>query len=270
MGITKRNKERISISIDPDVLSLLDKTIDGDAIASRSEAVEKIVLKYVSERKKCVILAGGQSINLQVGKTYRPLIKVKGKPLIELIIANVRKAGFSDIIIVGSKEVLSEIYKLLGEMGIDYIEEKKHMNTAKTLQLAAGRIKSTFLFVPCDHYFEIDLKEMEIYHKHNKGICTLAVYSGVEYEWKKSSIVKMGGNKIVEYTETPKYVKTHLTSLMIGFAEPELFDSIPSADIAYSLQEDVFPDIAKKGSLIGYLYSGKWKNIHSIKDVKDL
>ena len=162
MSITKRNKERISISIDPETLALLDKTVDGEIIASRSEAVEKIIQKYVSESKKCVILTGGPSSNLKVGSTYRPLVKLKDKTLIDILIAKVRKAGYDDIIIIGSKQVLSEIFKELGETGITYIEEKKHLNTAKTLQLAKDMIKTSFLFIPCDHYFEIDLKEMEI------------------------------------------------------------------------------------------------------------
>ena len=93
MSITKRNKERISISIDPETLALLDKTVDGEIIASRSEAVEKIIQKYVSESKKCVILTGGPSSNLKVGSTYRPLVKLKDKTLIDILIAKVRKAG---------------------------------------------------------------------------------------------------------------------------------------------------------------------------------
>jgi NDP-sugar pyrophosphorylase family protein len=267
MSITKKNKERISISIDPGVLDLLDRSIDGISVQSRSEAVEKIISAHVSEKKRCVILAGGKSTNLKLEKSYRPLAKIGGKPLIELIITKARKAGYENIIIIGSREVISEIYKVMGESGIEYIEEKKHLDTAKTLQLARSKIRSSFLFLPCDHYFEINLKEMELYHKNNKSVCTLAVYSGTEYEWKKSSIVKMEGNKIIEYSESPSYVETHLTSLLIGFAEPEIFDRIPSAEISYSLQKDVFPELARQGSLIGYLYSGKWKNIHSAKDV---
>lgn len=262
MSITKKNKERISISINPEILSQLDREVDGINISSRSEAIEKIISNYVSERKKCVILAGGNSDNLQIGNTFAPLTKINNKYLIEDTISKVKKAGYNDIIVIGDKNILAAIFKILGEQNITYIEEKEHKNTAKTLELAKSLLKSTFLFVPCDHYFEIDLKDMEKYHKLNKGLCTLAIYSGTEFEWKKSSIVTMSGNKIVNYVESPKYVDTHLTSLFIGFAEPEMFDFIPSAKISYSLQKDVFPELAKKEELYGYLYSGKWKNLH--------
>ncbi len=216
------------------------------------------------------MLAGGPAEILKLGNTYRPLVMVKGKPLIDWTIAAVKKAGYSHIIIVGSKEVLSEIYKHLGESGIEYIEERQHLNTAKTLQLVKDKIKSTFLFVPCDHYFEIDLKDMEHYHLQSRTTCTLAVYAGTKHAWTKSSIVRMEGNHIMEYFESPAQAKTHLTALMIGFAEPEIFDNIPAAQISYSLQKDVFTELAKQKKLTGYLYDGIWKNIHDKNDAKYL
>ncbi len=265
-------KTRVSISIDKEILSKLDKEIDNVSIFSRSGAIEKIIEKHVSEKKKAVILAGGPPNNLFVKeeKTYRPLLKIRGKPLIQDIIDKLKRSGYNDILIVGSKEVLSEIYKNIGESGIVYVEEKLHLGTAKTLQLCQEKIKSTFLFVPCDHYFDIDLKEMEKYHKKNQGVSTLVVYSGTKNAWDKSSIVELEGNLIKSYIEHPKKKSSFLTSLLIGFAEPEIFDYIPKANLSYSLQEDVFPEIAKNNKLIGYLFSGEWNNIHSIEDVKEV
>ena len=250
-------------------MAKLDKEAED---ISRSEAIERIIDKHVSEKKKAVILAGGPPENLFVKDigVYRPLLKVKGKYLILDIIEKLKKAGYNDVLIIGSKEVLSEVYKAIGESGITYIEEKEHLGIAKTLQLAADKIKNTFLFVPCDHYFEVDLKEMEIYHKKNKGILTLVVYSGTRHAWDKSSIVELEGNKVKSYIEHPKKKNSFLTSLLIGFAEPEIFDFIPKAKLNYSLQVDVFPEIAKKNSLIGYLFSGEWNNIHSEDDAKEI
>jgi NDP-sugar pyrophosphorylase family protein len=268
-------KIRVSISIDKNILEKLDREVDGITIKSRSEAIEKIIDKHVSERKKCVILAGGKPRNLYVreAKTYRPLLDIGGETLIENIIRKVKKGGYSDIIIIGAKEVLSEIYKRIGEgkdVVIEYIEEKTHLNSANTLLLAKTKIKDTFLFVPCDHYFEIDLQAMEKYHKHQGGIATLAVYSGTEYMWNKSSIVELKGNLITSYEEKPERNKTFLTALMMGFLEPEVFNLIPTTRLSYSLQEDVFPELAKRNQVYGYLYSGVWKNIHTKEDAAEI
>lgn len=268
-------KARISISISRQVLDKLDRQIDRVSINSRSEAIEKIVEQHISEKKKCVILAGGSPERLYIPelRLYRPLTPIGGKTLIEDTITKAKNAGYNDILIVGSKELLAAIYNCIGDgkeldTSIEYLEEKEHLGSAKTLALAKNHIKSTFLFLPCDHYFELNLQEMEEYHKKNKGTATLAVYAGTANEWKKSSIVSLEGNHITKYVEKPKEAETHLTALMIGFAEPEIFETIPTGKITWSLQENIFAELAKKKKLIGYLYAGKWRNIHTKKDTE--
>lgn len=261
-------KVRISLSIDRKILEKLDREIDRKTLFSRSQAVETIVESYVTQKKKCVILAGGPAKNLLADGDYRPLLTVNGKPLILDIVEKARHAGFENIIIIGSKEVLSAIFRVLGEQGIDYVEEKDHLGTAQTLALAKQKLTQTFLLVPCDHYFELDLRLMEAYHKQNKGTATLAVYSGKKYAWQKSSIVELEGNLVTSYVEHPRQSGSYLTALLIGFAEPQIFDYIPSAGLEYSLQEDVFVELARQRRLVGYLFSGKWKNIHTKTDTK--
>jgi len=261
-------KVRISLSISKDILTKLDREIDIRLVSSRSGAVERIIGSYVLQKRKCVVLAGGNPDKLKIGDTFRPLLKINGKPLIVDIIEKVRHAGYEDIVIVGSKEILSAIFRVVGETGIDYVEEKEHLGTAKTLALARPRLTQTFLFLPCDHYFEIDLAQMETYHKLNKGVATLAVYSGKKYAWQQSSIVELEGNLVTSYVEHPKQSVSYLTALLIGFAEPEIFNFIPTAQLAYSMQEDVFVELAKQRKLVGYLFSGKWKNVHNKSDTR--
>ncbi len=270
-------KTRVSISISREVLEKLDREVDNINVFSRSEAIEKIIDSHVSEKKKCVILAGGEPKKLYMPelKCYRPLVTIKGKLLIADIIEKVKKASYEEILIIGSKEVLSAIYNRIGDgkalgASIEYLEEKEQLGSGKTLYLAKSHIKSTFLFLPCDHYFEINLEEVEAYHKRNRGTATLVIYSGTEHEWKKSSIVSLEGNLITKYIEKPKYVETHLTSLMTGFAEPEIFSFVPEGKLTWSLQENIFTELAKKKKLVGYIYSGNWRNIHSKKDVDEL
>jgi NDP-sugar pyrophosphorylase family protein len=261
-------KERISLSIDKRILEKLDRELDHRKAHSRSEAVEGIIDNYLLQKKKCVILAGGPASRLKVGGTYRPLLKVRGKPLIADILGKVRHAGYENVIIIGSKEVLSHIFRVAGESGIEYIEEDRHLGTGKTLALARERLSQTFLFLPCDHYFELDLEQMERYHTQHGGTATLAVYSGTKYAWRQSSVVELEGNVVTSYVEHPKESLSYLTALMIGFAEPEIFNSIPSAPLPCSLQEHVFVELSRQRKLIGYLFSGIWKNIHRMADTR--
>ena len=150
-------KTRVSISIDSEILSKLDRQVDNVTILSRSEAIEKIIDKHVSKNKKCVILAGGQleSIYVKDSKIFKPLVNLANNlTLIEDMIQKVSKAGYQHVFIVGPREVLSEIYKIVGEgkeLHIEYIEEKETLGSAKTLAHIRDHVKSHFLFMPCDH-----------------------------------------------------------------------------------------------------------------------
>ena len=93
------------------------------------------------------------------------------------------------------------------------------------------------------------------------------VYAGTSDEWKSSSLVDLEGNKIRLYEEQPKKIKTHLTALMMGFLEPEVFQLIPASKVYWSLQENVFATLAKRNQLVGYLFSGRWRNIHKKEDL---
>jgi NDP-sugar pyrophosphorylase family protein len=273
----KMVKTRISLSIDKAVLEKLDRTINKVSIMSRSEAVEKIIDAHVSMEKTAVILAGGEPEKLFIKElnTFRPLVKVNGTPLLIDIIRKVRQAGYTSVIIIGAKEVLSAVYSTIGDgkelmVKVEYVEEKEHLGSGKSLSLAKPYIKNTFLLLPCDHYFEIELSDLEQYHQMNKKSATLVVYAGTEDEWNKTSIVRLEGNLIVDYIDKPKKADTHLTAIMIGLLEPSVFNTIPPGKISWSLQENVFSSLAKKKELVGYIFNGKWRNVHTKADVESL
>lgn len=264
-------RSRISVTIDKDILKKVDSTIDGIRIRSRSNAIESILKEKFSEKNIAVILAGGDAEKLRLGNTYRPLVDIGGKTLIEDVIEKVKRINFNNILIIGQPKILSEIFKKIGngkELGvkINYIEEEMLLGSAKTLELSKPFIDSTFLFLPCDHYFNFDLKEMLRFHKLQKEIVTLGVYAQTNFEWN-TSVVRVDGHRIVDYEEYTKKPKSHLRGMMIGFAEPSIFNYIPAGQIRCSLQENIFPDLVKDKSILAFLISSNWVNVHEEKDI---
>ncbi len=264
-------KIRVSLSLRKNLIDKVDRHIDNVTVKSRSDAVEQIIEKYL-ESKNCVILAGGDPKYLWMDelKTYRPLIALKNRTLIEDIITKVKGFNYNNFIIIGSKDINTKIFEVLGNgerinCNIKYIEERHHGDTANSLSLAKDQIKNTFLFLPSDHYFDFDLKKLEQIHRLNNFVATLAIYGGIKYDNNKSAIVELDGNEVINYWDTPKQDKTLLTSTMIGFAEPEIFDYIENKKA--SLHIDVFPKLAKKGKLGGALLSTTFVNVHTKKDV---
>jgi len=269
-------KIRVSLSLDQELVKKVDSRIDGTNIRSRSDAVEKLLKGCVVDRKPAVILAGGNPDKLLIKEldTYRPLVSIGNKKLIEDIIQRCREAEFDDIIIIGFPNMIANLYEVLGDgekYGVDitYIEENKELGSAKTLELAKKYIKTDFLFLPCDHWFDFDLKKLYEFHLSYNGLVTLAIHTRTSFDWK-TSVVEMDGYKIVNYEEYPKKPKTHLISVFIGFMKKDIFNYIPPGEVKWSLQENMFPKLANEGKLVGYPIAGNWINAHTKQDVEKI
>lgn len=267
-------KKRVSLTLDEKILKEIDSTVDGIVVRSRSDAVEKILKNHLVERKTAVILAGGNPENLFIKElnTYRPLVKVNRRRLIEDIILKCREAGFVNIIIVGFSTLVAKLYEVLGSgkkygVNITYLEESKELGSAKTLESAKKYLKTDFLFLPCDHWFDFDLKRLHEFHLTSNGTATLGIHARTSFDWK-TSIVVLDGYRIVDYEEHPKKPKTHLISVFIGFMKPDVFNFIPTGEVKWSLQENIFPKLAKEGKLVGYPVAGNWVNVHTKEDVE--
>jgi len=267
-------KERVSLSLDPKIVKDVDSLIDGINIRSRSDAIEKILKERIVERKTVVILAGGNPEKLLIKETgtYRPLVSIGDRKLIEDIILKCRGVGFVNVIIVGFSSLLSKLYEVLGNgekygVKIIYVEEEKELGSAKTLELAKKYIQTDFLFLPCDQYFDFDLKKIHDFHLMNGGIATVGIHTRTSFDWEKG-VVEMDGYKIINFEENPKKPKTRLSSVFIGVLKKDVFNYIPVGDVYWSLQENVFPKLATEGNFVGYPIAGNWVNVHTRKDVE--
>lgn len=257
-------KVRVSLSLEESIVKKLDAAAAG---GSRSAAVEKALEQFLGRELKAVILAGGEPKNLVVPSlgVYRPLTRINHATLVEDIVAKAGKAGASRIFLAGSHEINSRVFEKIGAR-VEYVEEKEHLGSAHTLKLVEEKLYGTFLFLPCDHFFDFDLRRIREFHEKSGFVATLAVHAGGAYEWSKTSLVRMDGNKIVEYWEKPERQESHLTATLIGFAEKEFFEFVPEKG---SL-EGVFAKLARKGLLGGFVVSGNFVNVHEKKDLENV
>src|SRR3989338_7624709 len=114
--VSGRMKERLTVTLERDILSSIDKTIDGSHIKNRSHAIELLLLKAFSGNvpKKALILAGGKGTRLEpiTHEIPKPLIPIKGKPILQHIIELLKKHNIREIILsVGyKKEKIKEYF----------------------------------------------------------------------------------------------------------------------------------------------------------------
>ena len=260
-------KEKISITLERELIEEIDSFVDGIRIRNRSQAVEFLLRKSLSEKRTAVVLAGGEEEKLKVCGVYKPILEYKGYSAIEHIVRNLRKYRFTEIYIIGRKRVLSEIFKVLGDgsdYGVElrYVEEKPEkpvtkQDTARTLKLVNGKIKKPFLCLYCDVIFNFDLNAVWNFHLKTASIATLVVKTSPKpQEWGN---VGLEGENVVEFIEKPKKAKNYLVFSGVFVASPELL-----AQQGNSLEYEIFPNLAKKRLLAGYVISGFCEHVDKL------
>jgi dTDP-glucose pyrophosphorylase len=126
------------------------------------------------------LMAGGKGVRLLplTKKTPKPLLKIKGIPIIEKIIINFRNQGFKNFIISVNylghkiKKYLRDGKRL--NVRITYIHEKKYLGTAGSLSLI-NKKKTTFPIIigNSDLISEIDYNNLISYHNFKSSDLTI-------------------------------------------------------------------------------------------------
>src|SRR3989344_3010382 len=146
-------KERISITIDRDLVKTVDSKVDGHKIKNRSHAIELLLARALKVHvpRKAVILAGGQGTRLRP-LTYeipKALIPVQGKTLTEHLFDLFKKYGIIEIILsVGHmSDKIKEYFGNGNKFGLNitYLEEKQSLGTAGPLKLGKYILTETFI-----------------------------------------------------------------------------------------------------------------------------
>ncbi len=256
-------KEKISITIEKNVIDEIDSIIDNIYIRNRSQAIEHLVKTALGENKIAVILAGGPEEQLRTRtKKFCFELEVKGLSLIENVIKKLRDSKFKTIYIIGRHAIITKIFEIVKDgndygVKVNYFEEKISKGTADSLRILKGKINTTFLVVYCDIYFgRINLDEIWKDHLKQGALCTLMLTTSPKPSEKGTVVVE--GTKILQFIQKPRQSDIYLVFSPIFAAEPEIFDYEGS-----SLEKDVFSALAEKGLLNGHMSSEKEIHVRS-------
>lgn len=261
-------KEKISITLDKNLLKSIDSVIDNLYIRNRSQAIEHLIKKVVDESKTAVILAGGPEDKLKISKDeYRLFAKMKNKMVVERAIKTLRKNNFKEIFLIARHKILTKAFSFFGDgsaygVKLNYIEEKKSRGTFESLKLLKGKLNSNFLVVYDDILFnKIDLKEIWEGHARSHAISTIMLTTSSEPSKKGNVVVQ--GNRVLSFIQKPKLSDNYIVFSPIFVAAPELLDYE-----GVSLEKDIFPELARNNLLASHLSPVKEFHIHNLKDTK--
>jgi NDP-sugar pyrophosphorylase family protein len=261
-------KERITLTIEKEILEKIDGKIDGSLVKNRSHAVELLLIKAMSSNrlKNGIILAGGES---DPEKKVSILDMIHERTLLEWNIKLLKRNGIKDLLICLPKGYndIKENYTT-HNMGINirYYEEEYPLGTAGSIRAVKDFITSTTVVCYSGDLKKIDMDDMYEFHKNNNKICTIALTTVDDPS--KFGVALMNGNRIITFLEKPsrESAPSKLINSGVFIIEPEILKFIPEG---FSMMEqDVFPKLAKNDNLIGYVFSGQWLKVKTIEDLE--
>ena len=212
--------------------------------------------------RTAIILAGGKGERLRplTDEIPKPLLPIKGKPIIEHAIDNFKKYGIKNIILsLGYRAEKIRHYfgdgKKFGA-NISYCIEKEPLGTGGAIKEASKNISETFAAINGDNLADYDWNELEKTHRKNNAKITLAIYP-VE-DVTQYGIARLAGEKITEFVEKPKKEEapSNLNNAGGYIIEPEALSMLPEGKS--SIEKDCFEKLAKKGVLFCCIHKGQW------------
>ena len=265
-------KERITITLDKNLISQIDKRIDGIGIKNRSQEIELLLAESLGANipSKAVLLVGGRGTRLRplTDKIPKALLEVRGKAVTEHLFDLLKKYGIRDVVLcVGYLK--DKIKGHFGDgsrfgMSIAYIEEEQALGTAGPLKLAKRHLKDSFIVSNGDELKNINIPRMFRLHKRKNALATIALTT-VDNP-SHYGVARLDGSRIVEFVEKPSNPPSNLINAGFYILEPQVIDMIP--DGFSMLEKDVFPELAKLGRLRGFPFAGQWFDIGDIERYK--
>lgn len=237
-------REKISISIDKEIIKKVEDLIGIENIRNKSQAFEYALKKFFSSVNTAILLLGKES-SIRKENILKTLEKV-------------RSAGIKEVVIAAGPH-LQYIFGILKEVSIglriSYIEENILFGTAGAVKASQKYINSPFLVLAGNIEFEIDILKMIEFHNQKDRVATMCV-TVVKLSDSTDNII-LNGDKIESFSYKAK-AKSRFNNAGIYIFQPKIFESLPDKG---SLEMDVFPKLASQGDLFAYISSSEWKQI---------
>lgn len=212
---------------------------------------------------KAIILAGGKGTRLRplTDIIPKPLLPIKGRPIIEHAICNLKKYGITDIILsIGYKaDQIMEYFGNGNDLGVNlsYCVEKKLLGTGGAVKLAAKGIHETFIMLNGDNLCDVNYDDLLKVHSMNKAVLTFTLFPVKDVT--KYGIAELDGQKVIRFIEKPSMDKapSNLNNAGITVFEPEALDILP--DGVSSIEYDCYQNICgKSGKAYAFIHKGQW------------
>jgi NDP-sugar pyrophosphorylase family protein len=158
---------------------------------------------------RAVILAGGRGSRLAPFTTVipKPLLPVDDKPILEVILRQLGRAGFDHITLaLGYMSTYFHAFfaqhrSLKSLARIDFIEEEQPTGTAGSLAFVPG-LRGTFLVMNGDIFTNLDYRDLLAHHHVQKSLLTIALHQK-DVQIDLGVVKTDAAGQVTEYIEKP-------------------------------------------------------------------
>lgn len=205
--------------------------VDNDGNLVGLEILDELVSKQ-TKSNPVVLMAGGLGTRLgELTKTTpKPMLHVGNKPILETIIENFAKYGYTNFILSVNylSHVIEEYFGDGSRLGvsISYVHEQKRLGTAGALSLIREKLSKPFFVMNGDLLTNVNFEHFHNFHLTHNALGTMGVR---EYDFQVPyGVVNIENGNIVSITEKP--IHKFFVSAGIYMLSPKVLSMVPDND----------------------------------------
>jgi mannose-1-phosphate guanylyltransferase/phosphomannomutase len=218
-------------------------------------------------------MAGGEGSRLRplTSRRPKPLAPVAGKPVMEHIIALLRRHGITDV--VATLHYLADEVESYFDSGADfgvtmnYVVEDTPLGTAGAVKMAEALLAGeTFLVISGDALTDIDLTALIEHHKREHNDVTIALQR-VTNPLEFGVVVTDEDGRITRFLEKPSWGEVFSDTINTGIyvLEPAILDRMLRGR-SYDFSKDLFPEMLRDGAKLGgFVIDAYWTDIGNLE-----
>lgn len=213
-----------------------------------------------------VILVGGLGTRLRtvVGDRPKPMALVNGKPFLEILIAQLSRAGIRNVVLcVGYRADFIEAHFGNGSnhgMRIQYAREEQLLGTAGAVRNALDMVTSDpFFILNGDSYCTVDFSQLLAHHRARHAAATIVAVQTTDSS--RYGTLRLREDGVIEgFLEKTPAPGPGWINAGVYLMQQAVLRSLPAGK-PWSMERDVFPALVEQDSLHSIKTAGTFIDI---------
>ncbi len=244
--------------------------LDGDATLVDLVLLDDLLAPAPPLPARAIVMAGGEGKRLRplTDTTPKPLLRVGGKPLLEILIERLRESGVTETLVAVHHKA-DMIRQHLGDgtrlgVRVEYVEEPEPLGTMGSLTLVRDRLDAPVLVVNGDILTKCDFRAMWEFHRAQRGAAMTVGVSLHQVDIPYGEFT-LRGTRVLAIQEKPR--KEFPVSAGIYVVEPSAIDLVPRG--RYVDAPDLIRLLLEHGRHVAaYLIREYWLDVGHLHDLE--